>query len=107
MTRGVAIKLQLRDLFWFLLVVSVLCAAEIRNNQLAAGAAHEPGFWAISLEFKSEVDISSPIMINSRETVEGYVKLHSQVASGKSWLNTINKGLEELIANIKKKIKSP
>ncbi len=48
MTRGLAIKLQLRDLFWFLLVVSVLCAAEIRNNQLVAGAAHEPGFWAIS-----------------------------------------------------------
>ncbi len=79
---------------------------EVDINQFWAWMT--PGVWSIGLEFEAEVDITSPLMSSSnKETVRGYVKLHSQMATGKAWLNTVNKGLADLITNIKGKIRNP
>lgn len=67
-----------------------------------------PGFWAVKLQFEAEVTMKSPIMLNgSAETVKGHVLLHSQAATGRAWLNTMNKGLEDLNTNIKAQTKNP
>lgn len=67
-----------------------------------------PGFWAASLEFEVILLIESPIFENTGdEGVRGYVKLSTQAATGGAWLNTINKGTDDLVAQIKDRLAEP
>jgi hypothetical protein len=64
-----------------------------------------PGFWAVSLEFESKVNIKGNVSpFNDGETVHGNVKLHSQAANTKAWLNTINKGIEAFVTEVKQRL---
>jgi len=65
-----------------------------------------PGFWAIKLEFDSRIKITGdvPGFQNGNE-VSGHILLHSAGAGSKQWMNTMNKGIENLIQNIKKRLK--
>jgi len=67
-----------------------------------------PGFFAAKLEFISELTIKSEILNNKgQETAKGYVLLHTQLATGGAWSNTINMGLDNLVGAIKLKLRSP
>ena len=68
-----------------------------------------PGFWAFKLEFEAIVTIRSKVVSSNseEETVRGYVLLHTQAATSRAWMNTIQKGLEILIDNIKANLRAP
>jgi len=64
-----------------------------------------PGFWAAKLQFEAIIDISGKGLLDEgKQTVRGYVKLNTQAANTRAWTNTIMKGLEDLIRNIKEKV---
>lgn len=64
-----------------------------------------PGFWAVSLEFEAKVKVKGDVpSFKNGETVRGYVELHSQAAGTKAWLNTINKGIDAFIEQVKKRL---
>jgi hypothetical protein len=64
-----------------------------------------PGFLAISMEFEAGVSIKGDIQpFKNGETVRGYVKLHTQAAGTGAWANTINKGIEAFVAEVKKRL---
>jgi hypothetical protein len=67
-----------------------------------------PGFWAISLEFEAIVQIKGDVFAGgSEELVRGYAQVHGQAAGTGAWLKTINKGLEDLAARIREKLRTP
>lgn len=62
-----------------------------------------PGFWAVSLQFESIVNIKGDIpAFQDGETVKGHVELHSQAAGTRAWTNTINKGIDAFVAEVSK-----
>ncbi|SLM32117.1 putative Flagellar biosynthetic protein [Desulfamplus magnetovallimortis] len=64
-----------------------------------------PGFWTISLEFEAKVKIKGDIpSFENGDTVRGYVKLHTQAAGTKAWMNTMDKGLESFVSEVKKRL---
>ena len=66
-----------------------------------------PGFWALSLEFETKVTIKGGVdPFKSGELVRGYVELHTQAAGTKAWMNTINKGMDVFVAEVKKRLQS-
>lgn len=58
-----------------------------------------PGMWSVKLEFESRIKITGdvPGFANGNE-VRGYVLLHSGGAGTRQWMNTLNKGITNLIA---------
>jgi len=67
-----------------------------------------PGFWAVKLEFEGILEIRSPVTASGdKARVRGYVRLRSQAANSRAWLNTINKGIDSLVAEIKLNLKDP
>lgn len=66
------------------------------------------GGWSIHLMCESVLEIKSSVLTNSQsERVKGYVLLNTQGATGRAWANTINKGIEKLVAEIKIQLRSP
>jgi hypothetical protein len=64
-----------------------------------------PGFWSISMEFEAKVRIKGDIPpFKDGETIRGYVKLHTQAAGTRAWLNTVNKGLDAFTGEVKKRL---
>ncbi len=64
-----------------------------------------PGFWAVSMELEAKVSIKGDIPpFQNGETVRGYVQLHTQAAGTRAWVNTINKGIEAFVAEVKKRL---
>ncbi|MFH1146763.1 MAG: hypothetical protein V1736_03565, partial [Pseudomonadota bacterium] len=64
-----------------------------------------PGFWAVSMEFEAKVNIKGDVPpFKDGEMVRGYVELHTQAAGTGSWLNTINKGIESFVTEVKKRL---
>lgn len=64
-----------------------------------------PGFWTCSLEFEAKVKIKGDVSVfREGETVRGYVLLHTQAATGGAWMNAINKGMDEFIEEVKKRL---
>ncbi len=60
-----------------------------------------PGFWAEHLEFDSAIRLSGPVEpFEEGQEFKGYVRLATQAAGGRAWLNTINKGLDNLNRDI-------
>ncbi len=65
----------------------------------------KPGFWAVALQFKASVKVKGDVPpFQDGQTVKGYVKLRTQGASGRAWMNTFNKGLDTLVQDTKKKL---
>ena len=61
-----------------------------------------PGFWTVSLEFEAKVNIKGNVpAFKEAKTVRGYVLLHSQMAGTGAWLNTMNKGLDNFVGEVK------
>jgi hypothetical protein len=57
------------------------------------------------MEFEARVSIKSDIPpFKNGETVRGYVELHTQAAGTRAWANTINKGIEAFVAEVKKRL---
>jgi hypothetical protein len=56
-----------------------------------------PGFFAAHLEFEARIQVTGPVepFVRSEE-YRGYVRLATQAATSRAWLNTVNKGLENL-----------
>ena len=68
-----------------------------------------PGFWALSLEFEATVEIKADqvLLHGQDQKVRGYVQLHSQAATTKAWMNTIQKGLQDLNEKVKAELRAP
>lgn len=67
-----------------------------------------PGFWAVKLEFEAILEIRGPATVSGeKETVRGYIRLRSQAANSRAWMNTINKGIDDLVEKIKAGLKEP
>ena len=65
-----------------------------------------PGFWAVSLEFKSALKLKGNVgSFQDGGEVKSYVILHSQGAGTRAWSNTINKGIEDLVNKIKERLR--
>jgi uncharacterized lipoprotein YajG len=65
-----------------------------------------PGALTFKLEFKSSVRISAPVgPFGNGETVTSYAKEGYVAATSSSWLETVNLGLEDLVNNVKAKLK--
>lgn len=61
-----------------------------------------PGFWAVHVEFETSIRVSGPIdPFVDGEEFRGYVRLGTQAATGRAYLNTIYKGLEALDGDMK------
>jgi len=61
-----------------------------------------PGFWAAHLEFETRVRLDGDVSgLKSRPLLRGYVRLATQAATTRAWENTIHKGIEDFIANVK------
>jgi hypothetical protein len=60
-----------------------------------------PGFWALHLECRIHVRVtgSRPPFLGGKD-FHGYIRLASQAATTGAWRNTIEKGVESLIADI-------
>jgi hypothetical protein len=66
-----------------------------------------PGFWSLSLEFEANVKITGDIPpFKTGEVVRGYILLHSQAATTQAWMNTINKGIENFVQAVKKRLQT-
>jgi hypothetical protein len=64
-----------------------------------------PGFWAVSMEFEAKVNIKGDVPpFKNGETVRGYVELHTQAAGTRAWVNTINKGMEAFVDEVKNRL---
>lgn len=64
-----------------------------------------PGFWAVSLEFEAKVKIKGDVpSFKDGDTVRGYVELRSQAAGTKAWLNTISKGINAFVMEVKRRL---
>jgi hypothetical protein len=56
-----------------------------------------PGVFAAHLEFEARIQVTGPAEPFVRgEEYRGYVRLATQAATSRAWLNTVNKGLENL-----------
>ena len=64
-----------------------------------------PGFWALKIEFQSELEFATELGgLASDAVVEGYAHQRHQAASTGAWLQTIGVGMDDLRANLKKKL---
>jgi hypothetical protein len=65
-----------------------------------------PGFWALHLEFEARIQVTGPVepFVRSEE-YKGYVRLATQAATTRAWLNTVNKGLENLDDDIRTRLR--
>jgi|TARA_B100001964_G_scaffold152560_1_gene167923 hypothetical protein len=64
-----------------------------------------PGFWAVKLDFEAKVKITGDIPpFQKSDIVRGHVRLHSQAAGTRAWRNTLNKGIEAFIQEVKKRL---
>ncbi len=65
-----------------------------------------PGFFTISLDFISEVDLKGNLPgVALPKTINGRVSLNSFAAGTGAWENTINKGVEDLITKTSTAVK--
>lgn len=69
-----------------------------------------PGFWSIGLESIFALNLSShnnKVLVSSPVTATGYIQLHTQMATGSKYRNTIDKGILVLEEDILRKIRYP
>lgn len=65
-----------------------------------------PGFWAVTLEFQSDVELKGNIKgLKKSPTVHGAAQVKTAMAATGSWVETFNQGLQDLIENIRKALK--
>ena len=73
-----------------------------------AWAWFSPGFWTVGLDYESEVILTSDVLINApTDTVTGEASLRSGAAGSRAYMNTFDKGLEDLRASIVDALKNP
>jgi len=66
-----------------------------------------PGFWSVSLEAQFQIVLQSQkdnLFVSNPTTATGYIHLHTQMASGEKYQNTIEQGLVTLKQDIAKQI---
>ena len=61
-----------------------------------------PGFWALKLEFQSELEIKNNLQgVPSVVQVKGYAHQKHQAATGGAWIQTMQVGMDDLRSNIR------
>ncbi len=64
-----------------------------------------PGFWSANLDFLATISVTGPLApFTDGELFEGEIRLSTQVANTRAWMNTVTKGLDNLNADIQKKL---
>jgi hypothetical protein len=67
-----------------------------------------PGSWTNLLEFEGVITIRSPVLGgDGTDTIRGHILLHTFAATTKAWMTVISKGIDSLVAGIKKAVKTP
>jgi hypothetical protein len=61
-----------------------------------------PGFWIFSLQFEARVKIKGNVSVfKNGEMVRGYVRVHAPGVSNRTWMHTINKGIDAFVREVK------
>jgi len=64
-----------------------------------------PGFWALKIEFQSELEFQTELAgLRSDALVEGYAHQKHQAATEGAWLQTIGVGMDNLRANLESRL---
>lgn len=64
-----------------------------------------PGFWALTLECKTRVQVKAAIApFQAGEYVEGYARESAQIAPAGTWMETVNKGLDDFVRNLRDRL---
>lgn len=75
-------------------------------NQL--WAYMKPGFWALSLEFETIVNVRGDVFQDSKkEQVRGYSRLSAQTGAESNYIEVMQNGIDNFIDNLKKKLRNP
>jgi len=65
-----------------------------------------PGFWAMSMEFEANVRIKGNVgTFSNGQAVRGYIELHTQAAGTRAWTNTLQKGIDEFVAAVRRALR--
>lgn len=65
-----------------------------------------PGFWTIALEFETEMTVNAASTnLKTGKKIKGYIRNKSAAAGSGTWLETVNKGLNNFVQNLKKELK--
>jgi len=73
-------------------------------NQL--WAYMKPGFWALTLEFETIVNIKGDVFQNSKEEqVRGYSRMSAQTGAESNYIEVMQNGIDNFIDNFKKKLR--
>jgi len=77
--------------------------AEIAVNIEKFWAWFTPGFWALKIEFQSELKIESTLpALQSDTVIKGYAHQKHQAATGGAWVQTMQVGMDDLRSNLSK-----
>lgn len=77
---------------------------EANINQLWAFMT--PGFWALTLEFETIVNIQGDVFQNSKEEqIRGYSRMSAQTGAESNYIEVMQNGIDNFIENFKKKIR--
>jgi hypothetical protein len=64
-----------------------------------------PGFWAMKLDFEARIRIKGDVgAFRSGQEVKTFTRLHTQAAGTKAWTNILNKGIDDLVKQVKETI---
>jgi hypothetical protein len=65
-----------------------------------------PGFWALTLEFETIVNIQGDVFQNSKEEqIRGYSRMSAQTGAESNYIEVMQNGIDNFIENFKKKIR--
>jgi hypothetical protein len=65
-----------------------------------------PGFWALTLEFETIVNVQGDVFQNSKEEqIRGYSRLSAQTGAESNYIEVMQNGIDNFIDNFKKKLR--
>jgi hypothetical protein len=65
-----------------------------------------PGFWALTLEFETIVNIQGDVFQNSNEEqIRGYSRMSAQTGAESNYIEVMQNGIDNFIDNFKKKLR--
>ena len=66
-----------------------------------------PGFWAITLEFRADVQIQAEVgPFQNGGSVQGSAQERGMAATSDTWKSVVDKGVEDLIRNLRAKLEN-
>jgi hypothetical protein len=82
-------------------------ASEITADIDQFWAWFTPGFWAITLEFRAAVRIQGQVdPFQNGDSIQGSARESGMAATSDTWKNVVDKGVEDLIRNLRARLEN-